>query len=493
MSRPDVQSYTLLEPQSDHSRTDTSGEPDLPQGAGGDADKGNSHSGPARGKLEELSALVDHDHFQFFIGLVIFSNIAVLWGETDAPELAIWAVFDNTFLVIFLVEIILRIMHNGTRGYFCGKDKWWSYLDSAIVALGIFDLWITPLCMGHISGSKGSLLRFLRLMRLLRLLRVFRMFHKLQSFVSALWNMFGTFIWIFSVLFLFILCFAIMLTHLLGHAEALGDREHLQQHHADALEATIGYFKDVPTSLFTLFQLTTTDNWDMIAMPLVEINPWWRLFFVFFISFASWTMISVLTAVASTNMIEATSDRKETMMHEQELKHKQFLGFLHESFLEADADGNGLLDKDEFSEMMQKEFVHKQMKDLGIHLTHEELFKAWDMLDIDESGELTIEEFVTGLSYLQEGLSTKHIVNVDYSLKRVTVRCEDRMSKIHGTVKEIVRQNEDILAKLKLKEQQSEQQEQHELTLWLWQQWALRSEFGPHCKRQLKAMGGDDF
>jgi len=484
MSRPNVQSYTLLEPQGEAApRLDPALVPEesepLPE--------------VEKGTFKRLSACVEDDNFQGFVGLVIFCNIAVLWGETDAPQLAMWAVFDNIFLVIFLVEIVLRIMHHGLAGYFCGKEMMWAMLDTTIVALGIFDLWITPLFMGKITGSKGSLLRFLRLMRLLRLLRVFRMFSKLQTFVSALCTMFGTFIWIFSVLFLFILCFAIMLTHLLGHAEALGDRDHLQMHHAEALETTINYFKDVPTSLFTLFQLTTTDNWDVIAMPLVEINPWWRLFFVFFISFASWTMISVLTAVASTNMIEATSDRKEVELMEQEQKHKQFLSFLHESFLEADEDGNGLLDKEEFSALMQKEFVHKQMKDLGIHLTHEELFKAWDMLDIDESGELTIEEFVTGLSYLQEGLSTKHIVNVDYSLKRVTVRCEDRMAKIHNTVKDIVRQNEDILTRLRTREQNHEAQEQHELNLWLWQQWALRSDFGPHCKRQLKASGGDKF
>mmetsp|Transcript_37734 Transcript_37734/g.112613 ORF Transcript_37734/g.112613 Transcript_37734/m.112613 type:complete len:490 (+) Transcript_37734:165-1634(+) len=486
MSRPDVQSYTLLEPQSEMGRTDVSGE--ALSGANGTEETASGT--PPSSSTWQVATCVENDQFQFIMGLVIFSNIAVLWGETDVPELAVWAVFDNLFLVIFLVEIVLRLLHHGPLSYYCGKDKWWAYLDTAIVALGIFDLWITPLFIGKTTADSCAL-RFLRLMRLLRLLRIFRMFHKLQSFVSALWNMFGTFIWIFSVLFLFIFCFAIMLTHLLGHAEALGDPEQLAlEENAETVNSIIKNFKDVPTSLFTLFQLTTTDNWDCIAMPLVEINPWWRLFFVFFISFASWTMISVLTAVASTNMIEATSDRKETILHEQEMKHKQFLSFLHESFLEADADGNGLLDKEEFSEMMQKDFVHKQMKDLGIHLTHEELFKAWDMLDIDESGELTIEEFVTGLSYLQEGLSTKHIVNVDYSLKRVTVRCEERMSKIQSNVKEVIRQNEDILARLRTRDQNKQDQEQLDVSLWLWQQWALKSEFGPHCKKKLRARDG---
>jgi len=476
-----MQSYTLLEPQRDASRTsDTS--------AGHHAADG-SEGQTWYSQLSQISpAFVEEDRFQMFIGLVIFLNIVVLWGETDAPHMLVWKVCDHTFLVIFLVEVILRVLHNGLAGFYCGKDKWWAYLDTGIVALGVFDLWLTPL-FGVAKQGKSSTLRFLRLMRLLRLLRVFKMFHRLTAFVSALWKMFGTFIWIFSVLFLFILCFAIMLTHLLGHGEALGDRAQLEQEHAEALASVTKSFQDVPTSLFTLFQLTTTDNWDRIAMPLVEINPWWRLFFVFFIAFASWTMISVLTAVASTNMIEATSDRKDKELRDQELKHKEFLRFLHETFVEADADDNGLLDKEEFSALMEKDVVLRRMKELGIHLTPEELFKAWAMLDIDESGELTIEEFVTGLSYLQEGLATKHILNVDYSLRRVAVKCEDRMDKITNVVDRIVKQNEDILGQLGKQENSTDQRE---LSFWLWQQWALKHEFGNYCRQQMRLVRGEN-
>merc|ERR1712151_24187 len=129
-------------------------------------------------------------------------------------------------------------------------------------------------------------------------------------------------------------------------------------------------------------------------------NPWWRLFFVFFIAFASWTMLSVLTAVASTHMIEATSDRKESEIQEQELKHKLFIGFLQDAFVESDTDGNGYLDKEEFESLIAKPEVHRHMRELGVHLTPDELNKAWSMLDMDGSGELNIEEFVTGLSYL---------------------------------------------------------------------------------------------
>merc|ERR1712137_885888 len=102
-----------------------------------------------------------------------------------------------------------------------------------------------------------------------------------------------------------------------------------------------------------------------------------------------------------------------------EKKTKSFISFLRDAFLDADADGNGVLDLEEFNGLVEKDFVYKRMKELGIQLSHDELLKAFELLDVDDSGELTIDEFVEGLGYMQEGLATKHIVNVDYSLKRV--------------------------------------------------------------------------
>jgi len=425
-----------------------------------------------------LLSLVDQTCFQTTIGIVILLNILVLWGETDYPEMSFWPIFDNIFLSIFILEIGLKVAYHESE-FFCGRDKWWSLLDVVIVALGAFDLWIMPLFLqgSDTTSSEYAMLRFLRLLRLLRLLRVFRMFKKLMTFVQALMNMLSTFIWIFSVLFLFLLCNAVVLTHLLGHGDGLPRQSSVHVQGDFDYSASVAKihenFQDVSTSLFTLFQVTTTDNWDTIAEPVIQLDSRWRVFFVFFIAFASWTMISVLTAVASDNMIAASTDRKDSEQKEQENRQREFINFLRDAFLEADTDGNGLLDKEEFAALINKEFVGQQMRSLGIHLSEDEMFKSWDMLDIDESGTLTIDEFVTGLSYLQEGLSTKHIVNVDYSLKRIAVRVESQMDKLVNQVQSIRDQNDAIIGDLRIQEQAHLNTQ---LPLWLWQQWALRNE-----------------
>merc|ERR1719443_485550 len=171
-------------------------------------------------------------------------------------------------------------------------------------------------------------------------------------------------------------------------------------------------------------------------------------------------------------MIEATSDRKEAEIEQQERNRMRFIAFLKESFLAADVDGNGVLDKEEFTALLEKDFVHTQMRALGIHISQEELFNAWDTLDYDESGELTIDAFVDGLSFLQEGLDTKHVVNCEYSLRRVHHKVTKEISKVKIRLDDVAKQNAEIAKKLKA---QGEAQHQQQLSFWLWQQWAQRN------------------
>eukprot|EP00930_Biecheleria_cincta_P102414 TRINITY_DN9413_c0_g1_i1.p1 TRINITY_DN9413_c0_g1~~TRINITY_DN9413_c0_g1_i1.p1 ORF type:complete len:136 (+),score=39.96 TRINITY_DN9413_c0_g1_i1:110-517(+) len=75
------------------------------------------------------------------------------------------------------------------------------------------------------------------------------------------------------------------------------------------------------------------------------------------------------------------------------------------------------------------------MEALGVDIPPEDLRQAFDMLDIDESGELTIQEFIEGVSQLQESLNTKHVVSLDYSLQRVQVKLTKRLDSLEETVK----------------------------------------------------------
>lgn len=403
---------------------------------------------------------IDRSRFQALIFGCIAGNIVLIGIETDHPHFPGSAFLDNLFLLVFFTELMLRLAYKGFGWY--GKEPGWATLDTVIVVMGVLDLWIAPLIVDSagVQSNKSSLLRFLRLLRLLRLVRVAKMFPKIVIMMQGIVSMVSTFVWIYMVLFIFILCCGIILTQTLGHGHS--DDESIREN-----------FQNVGTSMYTLFQVTTTDNWIAISRPIIALSPWWRVFFVIFISFTSWTMIAALTGVAADCVISAEKQQREQNELEQQRKQQNFIQFLKDAFTEADEDKSGSLDRAEFEAMIKSPFILRQMRRLGVHLTMEDMHKAWEILNVDESGNLTIDDFVEGLTFMQQDLTTRHVMDIDYSLKRVSTRLEDRVDRLNATLAEIRQQNEDIVQCLR---SQEELGNQADMSLWLFHQWCSKHD-----------------
>mmetsp|Transcript_126429 Transcript_126429/g.369408 ORF Transcript_126429/g.369408 Transcript_126429/m.369408 type:complete len:508 (+) Transcript_126429:64-1587(+) len=425
------------------------------------------------GVFFEGFGFIDWPATKVFISIIVFLNILELAAETDFPQFGAWLLIDSGFMIFYLVELTLHIGYRGVW-FFIGKDHWWSILDVGLIILGIVDLWIlTP-----VFGWHSQEMEELRLLRLFRAIRIFKLLPKLTQFLNALLSMLMAFVWVFLVLFLFLLASAMFLNHLVKR-DAILDQVPESTLSAEEKAASEAQFQNVLVSIFTLFRVVTQDNWNHIAWPLTTSDPIMRLFFVVFIAFASWTLISVLTGVASDEMIAATTNRKELERLEQERRQKAFIEFLRKSFYDADSDGNGLLDKEEFEDMMQDPGMQQTMSSMGLDMTIDQLSKAWTMLDCDGHGELTIDDFVEGLSYLHETLSVKHIISIDYSVKRTAIRLEKCLDHLLEELVQVGRQCELILGFLidqdDIRDQLSEQ-------LNVWRVWAAMAAPSAVCR-----------
>mmetsp|Transcript_27192 Transcript_27192/g.49541 ORF Transcript_27192/g.49541 Transcript_27192/m.49541 type:complete len:545 (-) Transcript_27192:55-1689(-) len=426
---------------------------------------------------QRLLDCVEDTPFQVFMQTVIVLNVIVLWWETDYPTFPLWTLFDNIFLWIFIVELVLRITHKGPLQFILGshlsRDHLWNLLDLTIVVLGIVDLWVAPLFASpeDKSGEEeaisekpggdvvhGSMLRFLRMLRLLRLARVFKMVRPLTVFAEALGGMLAPVAWFLTMLFLFNFIFSIVLTDILKD---------------DADEEVSQNFSSIGQTFFTLFQITTTDNWIQIAEPVIRKDWKWQFFFVAFIAFASWTMISILTAVACDNMICAMEDRLEKSRQEGERKQKEFIILLRKAFHESDKDSNGLLDREELEELLESHSLKKVFEACDIQVQKDELKKRFEMLDVSDTGVLTIDEFVEGLAWYQEGLSTKHIVNLDYSVRRLSMTFEGKIDRLELKVSTLRKKSNALLDRIR---KQNQVYLQQHMALHAWQEWALQND-----------------
>jgi len=250
-----------------------------------------------------------------------------------------------------------------------------------------------------------------------------------------------TFSWVFLVLFFMVFLSAIIMTDMIGH------------HGTEYGDDITASWCSVITSGYSLFQITTVENWDSFAEPLMEKDWRWGIFFALFIIFAAWTLISLFTALASDARVQQSSSESDPfeMSDDAESSHESWVKFLYGVFKEVDTDMSATLDKAEFRRLMSRSDVRDRILN-GLDMTEEELMKAWDIFDVDESGELSIDELISGLSILQEILQTRHVVSLDYGVRRVSVKINSRMMKIQHEIDHVRKQKEEISSILDLTE-----------------------------------------
>merc|ERR1719284_707245 len=103
--------------------------------------------------------------------------------------------------------------------------------------------------------------------------------------------------------------------------------------------------------MFTLFRVMSgspSDDEQHAIDTLMEFLPMMKFVFVFFMVTSSWTLLSILTAVVSENMISTTGQQEEEMRlrtfeEERARKAKRLM----DVFSAIDWSGDGKIDKEE--------------------------------------------------------------------------------------------------------------------------------------------------
>lgn len=216
-----------------------------------------------------MHTLVTHKAFQrFIIGVIVF-NAVTLGFETSPGIVAEYGTVlhfaDRTALVIFVVEILLRVYAFGWAFF---KDSW-----------NIFDLIIIGIAVVPATGE-FSVLRALRILRVLRLISVVP---SMRRVVSGLLLAVPGMASIAALLALILYVAGVMATKLF---------QHLQPEH----------FADMGTTLFTLFQIMTGEGWPDIARELMAKAPMAWIFFVTYIIVSSFAVLNMFIAVVVNGM-----------------------------------------------------------------------------------------------------------------------------------------------------------------------------------------------
>lgn len=343
--------------------------------------------------------------FSVIMGALIVLNSLQLGFDTDInrddASRAVQVVFfilESFFCVIWIIEMCVR-MHYMKWAYF--RDAW-TLLDLVLVFISVTSAWLIPFTDGFSFDSTSEEpswardLRLFRILRLLRLIKLARMLPELWIIINGFIQALRTLGWVLLMLFIVIYTGGIFMTIMVGHeCKTLWSDWDLCEE----------LFGSVYKTMYTLFQVMTFESWSMVvARPIIYKRWWLVLFFMSFFMLTSFGLLNIIVGVVVENTLAAARERREAEEEEKKRKMLEELKTLKVIFEEADQDGNGCMDIKEFTSIMNLPHVKQKCKSLQLPVEYPE--RLFETIDEDDSGEITIHEFIEGAMKLKEAPST---------------------------------------------------------------------------------------
>lgn len=374
------------------------------------------------------------ERFQGFIMGVIGFNAIQMGFESDNPHWWGWFYVEQALLFIFMFELAIRLKRKGWH-FFVDKHDWmWNNLDFVIVGGAMLDAYMLPLIsfcmalMGHKQGTGGSLgeimmmLRMARLLRILRLIRLIKNIGPLYVLIQGIAKAMQGMAWVVVLTALLLYICGLLAVKLIGHGLLFPGGK--------VPPDIEGLFPGVLESMFVLFNVMNGEDVEGMD-PLLEEMPFMKVVIMCFTIVSTWAILSILTAVVSENMIQATMQHREEEEEEEktEKAHKSIVT-LSEIFEMADSNQDGTLLRSEFDGIVKEPENIEKIMSASSGMSRHDLVKLFDYLSEEVDGKS--EPIVRRVDFI-DGLQREHRPVSERSI----LRLEKRIHEMERTLKKI--------------------------------------------------------
>ncbi|XP_038067555.1 voltage-dependent L-type calcium channel subunit alpha-1D-like isoform X3 [Patiria miniata] len=252
--------------------------------------------------------------FYWVVIIMVFLNTIILASEHYRQP--IWLEYfqdigNLLFVVIFAVEMIIKMYSLGLQGYFVSL---FNRFDCFVVCSSMVE--VVLMYAGVIQPIGISVLRCVRL---LRVFKVTRYWASLRNLVASLLNSMRSIASLLLLLFLFILIFA-----LLG-MQVFGGRFNFKK----TQDKPRSNFDNFWQSLFTVFQILTGEDWNEVMYDGIaayggvhSIGIMASIYFFILYICGNYILLNVFLAIAVDNLADAESLTALEKEKEEEKRNK---------------------------------------------------------------------------------------------------------------------------------------------------------------------------
>eukprot|EP00440_Ansanella_granifera_P072242 gb/GFBE01078396.1/.p1 GENE.gb/GFBE01078396.1/~~gb/GFBE01078396.1/.p1 ORF type:complete len:641 (+),score=150.38 gb/GFBE01078396.1/:1-1923(+) len=382
------------------------------------------HGGGCRGCLK---AFVNGMFFKTLTLLAIAANTLYLGSAADfnvrnsykriqgRPQETASVIPDIAFAGWFAFELAVKFLAEG-KNFICGEDQAWNLFDMALVTESIAGLFLAG------EGSKLSFLRIFRVFRLVRVVRVVRTVKalaRLRTMIFAILNSFVDLLWAFVVILLIVFVFAIIFDNAVAsYFDEINVSDEYQVMEAEEMCILFG---DLIETMISLWSAVSGGNdWMTYGHPLrrVPMGEFYFAMFNFYVAFCVVGLFNVVTGVFVDSAVCVRTEDEVVQGYLEDLRNTTHS--IKNFFMEADVDGSGTLNWEEFQNHMKNPVVKAYFA--GLEIDPEEASIIFTILDGDKSKEILIDEFVNGTMKLKGSATKLDLMALMYDLTKQNMK-----------------------------------------------------------------------
>eukprot|EP00415_Alexandrium_ostenfeldii_P000876 UN0876 len=238
-----------------------------------------------------------------------------------------------------------------------------------------------------------------------------RLFRELRLMVQSVLRCLVPLCWASIMLLVIQWCFSIYFVHV--SADFMADRLRKEPAALAVDDTTVATIQQLWGSLwqalYTLFQSVTGGmDWGGASDSMLVVGYHPVLLYVGYVALTLFAVLNVVTGVFVENATKMALHDRELQIQEQLEQRQECIKNLLKVFREVDTDGDGRISQAEFEAHLEDQNVQAFLHCL--ELTGVEARRLFHLVDINGSGCIDAEEFVTGCMYLRGGAKTMDIV-----------------------------------------------------------------------------------
>jgi len=351
-------------------------------------------------------------------------NLQLTGGHVTCTTCDIFAIPETIFAVTFTSELMMRIFASGC-GFVTGPDKAWNLLDTVMVVASVTQLVLLDFAAQMSWVRSIRMLRVVRALRMMRILRYVQAFRHLRLMTLALVHSAVKVMW--AVLLIMVVTYLFSIIFLQGVSIYISEASFGDSQVPDLLE----FFGSLQMAILTLFMsISGGVSWWDVVKPLMAIHTLYVVLFVAFVVVMLLAAMNIITGIFVNDALEVAQWDKDFVEMKEKERTKEILSSLRELFEEADLNQSGKITSREFQTFMNRGDVRAILSTLGLEVPDAEGF--FEMLDVDHSGEIEIDEFVVGCMRFRGLAKTVDIETMVHENKRI-------LAKVRKGTKELSR------------------------------------------------------